>query len=358
MKPVVKLIGLLLTIFALTAVTVVFAQDDVKIPEAVDTIATGDEITGELDEDNPIVAYSFEGAAGDIVSISLEFEDTDGYLLLADANGDVVASNDDAASIYSSRIPAFVLPEDGTYLIGVSTYSYVRGDIPEETAEFTLSLTAPEVVILEIGGEVEDETSEDAPQAYYFVELEAGQLIVASLQSDDFDTVLTIDPAAGQDTFQMYNDDFGDGTNSQVGPELITESGLYTITVAGYFDDTGSYSLQIAEVEPIPLTAGEAARGEITQDATEHYYSFEAEEGQTLTIAAEALGSTDLMLTLFSADGEWLDYNDDSDELNPAIEYDVTESGAHLILVSALGFFFDDSDLGEFDISVTVGSGK
>jgi hypothetical protein len=357
MKIALKLVALLLALFVFTTFGAVSAQDDIEFPEPTDSIAVDDEVTGELSEDDPLLVYSFDSAAGDIVGVNVAFDDIDGYLLLADAKGNIIAENDDSISIYDSTIPAVELPEDGTYLIGVSTYSYVRGDDPSDEGSFTLTLTMPDIEVIEIGGAVEGELTEDEPTALYFVDAEAGQLLVIAVESDDFDTQLSLDPVSGQDVSQEHNDDYGEGTNSQIGPLLVAESGRYVISVSSYFEDEGgSFALTVSEAEPIVLEIGEAARGELTMDASEQYYSFEAEEEQTVTIAAEALGDADLYFTVYDSAGEWLDYADDTDDLNPSLEFEAPESGTYLIQLSSWSIFFDEDESGEYEITVTTGA--
>lgn len=88
-------------------------------------IAYGDTIDSEITEDAESELYSFEGSAGDAVTISMtsttEISGLDTLLLLRDAVGNELTRNDDSGEGLNSRIE-FVLPEDGTYIIVATRY--------------------------------------------------------------------------------------------------------------------------------------------------------------------------------------------------------------------------------------------
>jgi hypothetical protein len=82
--------------------------------------------------------YSFSGAAGQQVALSLSSSAFDTYLLLIAPGGAVVAQDDDGGTGANSRIPAvsgvFTLPVTGVYSIGVTSYS------PGSTGAYSVSL--------------------------------------------------------------------------------------------------------------------------------------------------------------------------------------------------------------------------
>ena len=83
--------------------------------------------------------YSFDATAGQAVVISLDSTAVDTYLYLLDANGSVIAENDDSRAGGGSRIPAtggfYVLPASGKFLIEVTTFS------SGQEGNYALSLT-------------------------------------------------------------------------------------------------------------------------------------------------------------------------------------------------------------------------
>lgn len=85
--------------------------------------------------------YSFSGASGQPVILSLSSADFDTYLYLLGPDGSVIAQNDDGGSGSGSRIPAgsgfFTLAASGTFVIEVTSFSSTG------LGNYTLSLTAP-----------------------------------------------------------------------------------------------------------------------------------------------------------------------------------------------------------------------
>ena len=69
-----------------------------------------------------IDVYQFEGAAGQTVSIVLESLDFDAYLLLVDADGQLMAENDDADPSTTDAFLTQTLPADGIYEVAASAY--------------------------------------------------------------------------------------------------------------------------------------------------------------------------------------------------------------------------------------------
>ncbi len=103
-------------------------------------IAFGSLQSGELDADTPLQVFTFEGSAGDIITVqTTTFSgDLDTRLELSDSLGNPLVRNDDdpLADTLDSGIYEFVLPADGAYTIVVS-----RFDGSDSTGEYRLKLT-------------------------------------------------------------------------------------------------------------------------------------------------------------------------------------------------------------------------
>ncbi|NDJ86396.1 MAG: hypothetical protein GYB66_10950, partial [Chloroflexi bacterium] len=106
-------------------------------------IAYGTTVRGRITEDQTEIRYIFQGNAGDLVEIAMNAEAAaqplDTYLILEDAEGNILAENDDITpgTVRDSFIFA-ELPEDGEYTIIATRYS---GDTaPLTTGSFTLAL--------------------------------------------------------------------------------------------------------------------------------------------------------------------------------------------------------------------------
>jgi hypothetical protein len=100
-------------------------------------IEIDDELDGELTDDEVEIGYTIELNAGDEISIRMESDDFDTYLVLIDEDRHQVVVNDDyeEGDTSFSLINGVIIPRDGTYIISVGSYS------GEDTGDFTLEVT-------------------------------------------------------------------------------------------------------------------------------------------------------------------------------------------------------------------------
>ncbi|MEL7432978.1 MAG: PPC domain-containing protein, partial [Chloroflexota bacterium] len=169
-----------------------------------------------------------------------------------------------------------------------------------------------------VDGEADDETVE------YEIELEEGQEIEISVESDDFDTYLKLFDEDGDEV--ASDDDGGEGLNSTIEYE-VEEDGTYIIEVGSFpngSDATGDFELSVeetgnssdddddeeAEEEDEDSDSGDAdmAIGEEievdTDDLDELEVTFEAEEGDVVTILVRPEADIDVTVQLLDPDGD------------------------------------------------------
>lgn len=115
------------------------AFDDV--PADVQRITYGTTITGRIDDETPEVSFAFWGFQGDAISVALNRGDgdLDPSVSLLDANGTVVASDDDSGGGQNARIARYVLPRSGLYTIQATRFSGTDGN-PNTHGSFILVL--------------------------------------------------------------------------------------------------------------------------------------------------------------------------------------------------------------------------
>ncbi|MFN8378697.1 MAG: PPC domain-containing protein [Anaerolineae bacterium] len=94
--------------------------------------------TGAISDADPQQVFTFDGLAGDVISVQATVTDgtLDPRLTLTDALGNILAANDDdpLGSTFDSSISRFVLPADTVYSLVVDRYG-------ETTGDFRLKLT-------------------------------------------------------------------------------------------------------------------------------------------------------------------------------------------------------------------------
>ncbi|WP_026072791.1 trypsin-like peptidase domain-containing protein [Nodosilinea nodulosa] len=213
-------------------------------------IALGAVVQGQLDDTSNVLPdgslynpYEFEGQAGQTVTIDMSSQDVDSYLiLLAPDREDFSVQDDDSGGSLNARI-SVQLPFTGSYLILANTVS------EGESGSYQLRLnqssggqstssggqSAPSSVGIRQQGNLGpgDRTLQDGS---YFQEVtfqgRAGQQVVISLESPDFDTYLILVDDA-RNRIGENDDANANTTNSQIAVQL-PHDGTYSVLVNSY----------------------------------------------------------------------------------------------------------------------------
>ncbi len=210
--------------------------------------------------------YTFQGTAGQAISLSMVSSSFDTYLYLLDNAGVTIDENDDSGTGTNSRIPidggVMTLNYTGDYTIGANSYS-------QATGAYTLSLvtdarctTAPVTYNQPVNGSL---ASTDCPvnfadQAYY-TDLYTfngvtGQQISITMTSTAVDAYLVFHTPSGVGS--LGDDDSGGGTNARIpvsGMFTLAETGTYTIEVSSSGPaQVGSYTLNVTGPASAPVT--------------------------------------------------------------------------------------------------------
>ena len=97
-------------------------------------LLSGTPVVGSINPNNPYDIYTFEGTAGELVTVGMSASSLtlDTYLILVSPNGVDLAINDDAEGLGDARttdslISEFELPQSGTYVIIASRYGTIFG---------------------------------------------------------------------------------------------------------------------------------------------------------------------------------------------------------------------------------------
>ncbi|MBI5667051.1 MAG: PPC domain-containing protein [Chloroflexi bacterium] len=111
------------------------------VPEDVQRISYGTTVTGRIDDQTPEVTFAFWGFQGDAISIALNRGDgdLDPAVRLLDADGSLLASDDDSGGGQNARIARYVLPRSGPYTIRATRFSGADGN-PNTQGSFILVL--------------------------------------------------------------------------------------------------------------------------------------------------------------------------------------------------------------------------
>lgn len=224
------------------------------------------EYTGYMSDDVPDDRYPVTLAAGDTIVVSAEATsgDLDTYIFLEDAEGNIIAENDDRGDGTLNSQYTYTASADATYRVIISNYQgsggnyrvqievFAQGTAPQPTPTSPPSPAPAEEIPFTDDAAVHtgfmgDSVSDDR----YSVTVQSGQLIRAVMVAapgSELDTYLVLEDASGE--IARENDDRGDGTfNSEILFPVET-GGNYTVVASNFPDTSGDYILTIDVLDP------------------------------------------------------------------------------------------------------------
>jgi hypothetical protein len=334
----------------------------------------GQTVDGQINTEQPSMFYVFEGAANDVITITMVVTggDLDPFLVLNNADRVPLTTDDNSGGNANARL-AFVIPTAGRYIIQAT---HAGGIPPEGGGTYTLNLTAaldsgvpttePTQVVtpiptqptsdipttqgdstrlarLEPGSTVRDTLDRQAALRLYWFEAEDGdQVAVTPEQLADFQPLVV-----------LYNAAFAEQARGAPGAGIRTilpEGGIYFL--AASLPDTGSagggygfifdQTINPATAESfIDMAYGESQRGNIDSNVPAVSYRFFGSVGDAVTITmSRAGGDLNSYLYLLDGAGQLLFEDNDSAGTNNGdarITYTLPVEGPYLIVATRLG---------------------
>lgn len=194
----------------------------------------------------------------------------------------------------------------------------------------------PEPSLIAIGDSVDDELTENAPEAYFSLEGEAGQAVTITLVSEEFDTFLVL---LGPDGSELDTDDDSAGSlDSQIAGFTLPENGTYIIIATSYSayrgtgQAAGAFTLSVEAFEVRRIEYSQTVDAELTEDELSQSFVFTGSAGDVILIThvSEAFDS---YLYLDGPNGNELTYNDDgAGNLDSLIgPFELPETGEYTI---------------------------
>ena len=143
----------------------------------------------------------------------------------------------------------------------------------------------------------------------------AGQVMEIRVESAEFDPAAAL---IGRDEALITASDDSRGSKGAIlGPLVLPYNGSYQVEVTGaplmmaQGAETGAFRVEIEEVQPVPLQAGETAFA-LTAEAPRRYYQLALAAGDSLSVSVDTGGSLDSLLQLVAPDGREYAFDDDS----------------------------------------------
>lgn len=270
--------------------------------------------------------YTIALTSGDRISLVLSSRQFDPLLSLLDEDGNTLISNDDSNGSLNSRIDNFLIEEEGDYTVIVTSSD------GEGAGNYELEYTKASSQTLEFGVRLNASLDEVTSEMMYEFEGEAGDLISVQMNSEDFDSYLTL----SDDNGELTSDDDGAGSlNALISSFLLPETGTYYIRASSFSSDSsGDYDLILNQVETTSIELNQITR--VSIDSSPIYYSFTAEAGDVISILVRSEdGLLDTSLNLQDSSGYSLFFDDNSGyiydpEINEIVLYD---TGQHIIIL-------------------------
>ncbi len=334
------------------------------------SIRVGGTVKGEINDRDPVEedagsaytydAYSFRARSGQRYAISLNSDDFDPAVHVGrmgrSGSFEELGMNDDSGGGGLDSYLVFTAPSDGDYIIRAAPLGTEgSGDYELRLAEGPPPLIARPITVGETieGTLASSDGSNDTGQradAYTFT-ARAGERIVATMTSDDFDTYLGLFSDGNDRSSLGYDDDgAGEGTNSRLG-HTFTADGQYTLEARAFSGDgEGAYTLSleagVPEPAPTDLAYGPSVQGEIVEaDPRDNEsrgfdaYRFSGDEGNRVQITMRS-GDFDTYLQIGSPDGEFSALASDDDGLGEGtdsrLNYILPSTGEFIVRASPL----------------------
>lgn len=310
---------------------------------AQDLIRVGQTLTGELSSSDPTYEggdhydrYRFDGRAGQWYTVTLRSEDFDAYLHVGSRppHCDDCAEDDDGAGGLDAQV-RYRARADGRHEIYVTSFSGGEGRYRltlehAATDTSTYDVTADTVaiepphdampllpVLLPVDVPVDEMLDPSDPRneegAFYDqwdYYASAGESIVLSMESDQFDAMVLLGRSDGGAWEEVSrDDDGGQGTNAELRHTFDVE-GFYAVRATSYLPAVGEYVLLLrSNLEPrarapldldtfsvsvAPLAHGRDVQGELSRaDAPDggrpqDLYHFPGRAGEVVTITLES----------------------------------------------------------------------
>jgi subtilisin len=206
-------------------------------------------------------SYTFSGASGQQISVSMSSSSFDTYLLLLRPDGTLLAEDDDGGGNLNSRIPAgggtITLPSTGTYKILANSFA------ANVTGSYTLTLSGSAPISCAstaisfgqtVSGALASSDCRFSDGSFfdsYSFSGTAGQQVAVSMSSLSFDTYLFL---TGPNGLVVDDDDGGGGLNSRIPPGAgsftLPTTGTYNILANSFAANvTGSYTLSLVAAQ-------------------------------------------------------------------------------------------------------------
>ena len=265
---------------------VVLTATAVAAPVQTSTAVGGAEvISGSLVEGRAEI--SFDGAAGQVLLISVASDDFDPAAALIDHDDFELAFNDDSRGQKDALIGPFKLPYSGRYALAISAAPLM---MPEgaQTGDFKLTITPIALRPISFDADIQFALSADTPALYYSLPVQTGDSLSVSLDSGGaLDTLLQVVSPAGEE--YAFDDDSGPGFDAELSNLIFDRAATYVLVISTFDGGAkGAGTVRIARNPVHSLDDGAAAIA-LSDKAIRDLVVFDADEDELLVLNLEVI---------------------------------------------------------------------
>jgi hypothetical protein len=266
----------------------VFAQEG-------NAITYDEVVTGEITNDIPEISYTFEGNAGDTITIGMTAAGAqfDTYLRLLGPDGEQVTANDDSGGMLNSLIGPLSLPEAGTYTI-VATRCCPPNNLESgSSGTYELVIREAELRPLSLGESVTVELDDETPNAFFTFEGSVAEphiySLVAETVAGDVNFLIDVLNPNGQSVAQGWQNN---NATVYIDPLLLNVGGQYVFKVSRQPNAPNGQpisgpvrlSFVLDEVETQPIAVEDTVSGTLDDTNPADHYTFSGTQDELLRL--------------------------------------------------------------------------
>ncbi|MFW5691202.1 MAG: hypothetical protein ACOCXZ_01765 [Chloroflexota bacterium] len=316
-KTLLIVMGLLLALLVLPMIAA--AQTDEPRP-----ISYGETVTGEITNDMPEVRFTFEGSAGDTITIAMNATNvTDGqpsldsYAQLFGPNGDLLDFNDDSGGTLNALVGPTRLPETGSYVI-VATRC-CPGGFSGSTGPFELTVRQVEVPTIAQGEPITFDLTPEDPNGFVFFNSDNATApfvrATARVTTGEGSIDLRARGPIGREYYsRQVSMEPSIYVLEPVPMDIANGAYLFSVGVTPFYSPDAMESTQgeilpatvelvIDPINAEPLSAGTTVSATLNDETPTATYSFDAQEGDLFSLQAGQSDGTPIELTVYSPEG-------------------------------------------------------
>ena len=262
-----------------------------------------EEFNDTLSESAPLIRYTFRATEGQSVTIALRSDEFDPYLMIDDASGETLASDDDGDGGLNARIEDFTFNADGEYSIVVSSWEYIHVE-ESVSGSFQMLVWGDEI------DWVNDDTATDENAST----AEEPAPAPASEQQEEQDDADSDDADADEESSSGTETESGEPATSN--PETDAAADDANATDAATEDDaddvTDDAEESSGEIVEIPISYGDRLAPPIGESEAGLRFVLNGQAGDLIDIAVSSYSKLDTHISVHAPDGSLLASDDDS----------------------------------------------